>query len=409
MFAGSETRLPRLSRLRAFDSVAVAGAMSGAASLLHLTQPAITRAVRELEAEFGGRLFERSAGGSFVTEEGQIFARRVRRFLRQMDEAVASVLGQEAESEAVTRLTRKISESQVRCLLAIAEAGNFRRAAQTLGIAEPTLQRSARELERLLGAPLYRATIAGLGLSPVGSELARRLAVAMVEVKAGLEEVELHRGAGATSMTIGVLNLAPKHLLATVAARVLDVHPNARLTIREGSYEELIVLMRGGTIDLIFGALRSPPPFDDMAEEALFEDPYCVVCRRDHPLVKIGRPTRDDLEPYEWVFPTMPQPRRAVLDRFIADWRLSSRVQIETNAAAAVTSALAVSNRLSLLPRGYVLGDEKSQQLKILDVRVPHAKRMVGLTTRRDWLATALHAELVAQLRAAAGTEEPSA
>lgn len=396
-----KTWLPRLNHLRAFDSVAVAGAMSAAANKLHLTQPAITRSVRELEGALGAKLFQRTAGGSFLTEEGQIFSRRVSRFLRQIEEAIGGVVGCDADSEDVSRLLRKISDGQLRSLLAISESGNFRRAARKLDVREPTLHRSARELEHLLGVSLYRVMPSGVGLSPTGTELARRIAVAVNEIRAGLDELALHRGAGATHMTIGLLRLAPKHLLAKVTVKVLERHPRARLTLREGGYEELIEAMRNGEVDLVFGALRSPPPYDDLSEEALFEDPYCVVCRRGHPLARVHRPTRTILKKYDWVFPTAPQPRRAVLDQFIATLGLPSEAHIETNSAGAVTAALAVSNRLSLLPRGYILGGEQSDQLVILDVPVPHPTRMVGLTTRRDWLPTALHADVMAQLRAA--------
>jgi DNA-binding transcriptional LysR family regulator len=201
-------------------------------------------------------------------------------------------------------------------------------------------------------------------------------------------------------MTIGVLVLAPKRLLSAAAERVLAQYPMARLTLREASYVDLIEGMRSGTVDAIFGALRAPPPFDDLQEEPLFEDPYCVVSRRNHPLAGVAKPRRADLRAYDWIFPTTSLPRRMVLDELIAKWRLSPRVQIETNSLSAVTSALAVSDRLSLLPRGYVSGEDLSAQLKILDVPVPHVARWVGLTTRRDWLPTALHVAFLDALRA---------
>ena len=394
-----EFRLPRLNRLRAFEGVRVVGTMSSAASRLHLTQPAITRAIRALERELRVTLFKRAAGGSFLTAEGHLFGRRTGRFFAQLNAAVADAVGAEADSGEVARLTRKIGDGHIHGLLAIAQAGNFRRAAQILDIAEPTLHRAARSLERLLGVALYRLQAGGISLSPAGAELARRFAVASVEIKAGLDELALQRGSAATSMTIGILVLAPKRLLSSAAEKVLDSHPKARLKLREASYQELVNELRNGTIDVIFGALRAPPPFDDVREEALFEDPYCVVCRRNHPLTRVKRPRRSDLRTYDWIFPTASLPRRAVLDDLIGKWRLSGRVQIETDSLGAVTSLLAVSDRLSLLPRAYVFGEDRSAQLKILDVAVPHVRRMVGLTTRRDWLPTALHAAFVDRLR----------
>jgi DNA-binding transcriptional LysR family regulator len=157
--------------------------------------------------------------------------------------------------------------------------------------------------------------------------------------------------------------------------------------------------MRSGAVDLIFGALRLPPPFDDVREEALFDDPYCVVCRRDHPLVRTLRPKRADLRKYNWIFPTAGLPRRVVLDAFIARWKLSSHIQLETNAPGSITSALAASNRISLLPRAYALVEDQSGSLAVLDVEVPHDRRMVGISSRLDWLPTTHQLEFVSLLR----------
>ena len=112
---------PRLARLRVFDSVATAGAMGAAAGLLHVTQPAITRSIHALERELGVRLLARRRGGSFLTEDGLVFARRTRRFFLLLNAALAEAVG--APGEAAVRLARRISTAHLRALLAISAAG----------------------------------------------------------------------------------------------------------------------------------------------------------------------------------------------------------------------------------------------------------------------------------------------
>ena len=391
--------LPRLARLRAFDHVATTGAMSAAAHLLHVTQPAVTRAIRSLEDEVGTQLLERRPGGSFLTKEGLIFARRTQRFFQQLSAALAVTVGAAPQSDSVARLARKISDVHIRGLIAIWKARSFRGAAKALDIAEPTLHRPARDLERLVKAPLYRRTLDGIGLSPAGSELARRFALSVVEIAVGIEELAAHQGSAQVKTTIGVLPLAPKRLLAVVAEELLRVHPNSRLVIQEGSYDELVINLRSGAIDLIFGALRAPALFDDLHEESLFDDPYRIVCRRNHPLTQIPNPTTSDLRKYNWVFPTLALPRRAVLDTIVAEWGLSPRVQIETNSLGTLIADLMVSDNLGLLPREYIVIDDHKDLVAALNIRIPHAARIVGLTTRLDWLPTKFQTDFLAVMR----------
>jgi DNA-binding transcriptional LysR family regulator len=152
--------------------------MIEAAGRLFLTQPAVTRSILGLERELLTTLLERTYRGSVVTEEGRIFGRRTRRAFEQIDIALGVILGISPRTDAIVRLSRKLSDAHLRSLIAIAQAGNFRKAAINLGISEPSLHRSARGCERLIGVPLFRRTTDGVVLSKQGADLARWFALA---------------------------------------------------------------------------------------------------------------------------------------------------------------------------------------------------------------------------------------
>src|SRR6201991_2834199 len=62
--------LPRPQALRCFVTVAREGTVSRAASLLHLTQPAVSLQLKGLEEAAGLQLFNRTPGGFTLTEAG---------------------------------------------------------------------------------------------------------------------------------------------------------------------------------------------------------------------------------------------------------------------------------------------------------------------------------------------------
>ena len=67
----------KLRPLVVFAAVAEAGRIGSAAEALHISQPAVTKAIRELEATIGAALFRRHARGVSLTEEGAILHRHV--------------------------------------------------------------------------------------------------------------------------------------------------------------------------------------------------------------------------------------------------------------------------------------------------------------------------------------------
>ncbi|MBW5807383.1 LysR family transcriptional regulator [Burkholderia sp. COPS] len=79
--------LPPVYALRAFESAARTGAFTLAAEELSLTQSAVSKHVRTLEAYFGRKLFVRRGPRMTVTAEAQIFASGLRRGFRQIEEA----------------------------------------------------------------------------------------------------------------------------------------------------------------------------------------------------------------------------------------------------------------------------------------------------------------------------------
>ncbi|HVY57432.1 MAG TPA: LysR family transcriptional regulator [Xanthobacteraceae bacterium] len=397
MDSGSQHLLPRLGGLRVFDTIAAHGTMSSAAATLRLTQPAVTRAIKTLELELGAELLERRRGGSFLTREGAILARRTRRAFAQIAAAVSEAVGKDVASDAVVRTVRNIRDVHIRGLRAIWTSGSFKGAAIALGLAEPSLQRPARELERLLRIPLYRRTVEGLGLTPTGLELARRFTLAMVEVSTAIEELAAHRERAGTTIRVGVLPFAPNRLLASAVEVLIERHPRSRIVIDERLNNDLVTRLRSGAIDFIFGALSATSRFDDLGEDLLFADPYRVVCRRAHPLLASKMPL-SDIKNYGWVLPASNLRRRIVLDAFLGSWETPPQPQFEVNGADATIGSLVTSDRLTLLPR--VCVEDNIGALSTLDVAVPQPARWVGITRRIDWLPTLPQADLIKILKA---------
>lgn len=75
-----------LIQLNYFHTVCDCGSVSEAAELLHISQPSLSVAIKELEREFGVSLFRRHHRGMSLTEEGQTLYRISRDLLHRSDE-----------------------------------------------------------------------------------------------------------------------------------------------------------------------------------------------------------------------------------------------------------------------------------------------------------------------------------
>ena len=71
--------------LRYFLEIAREGNMSRAAESLHVSQPALSRQMKELETELGKKLFKRNSSGLSLTDEGRLLKKRAGDILDMVD------------------------------------------------------------------------------------------------------------------------------------------------------------------------------------------------------------------------------------------------------------------------------------------------------------------------------------
>ena len=82
-------RLPQLGALRVFESAARHGSLTRAADELHVTHGAVSKQIKNLEADLGEALFVRRNRGVFLTERGRALAARLRTVFETLEDALA--------------------------------------------------------------------------------------------------------------------------------------------------------------------------------------------------------------------------------------------------------------------------------------------------------------------------------
>jgi LysR family transcriptional regulator, low CO2-responsive transcriptional regulator len=93
-----------LKQLRAFAAAARHGSLARAAEELHLTPPAVTMQIKELEAAVGLPLFDRSGKAIQLTTTGEyllVYVRRLLATLKDADDAMARLRGGESGRIAI--------------------------------------------------------------------------------------------------------------------------------------------------------------------------------------------------------------------------------------------------------------------------------------------------------------------
>lgn len=87
-----------LTELKYIVAIARYGSVNAAAKEVYVAQPNLSKAIKNLEAEFGIRLFERSSTGMAPTEEGQSFIVQAKKILEEIEKLNQDFSGERKKS-----------------------------------------------------------------------------------------------------------------------------------------------------------------------------------------------------------------------------------------------------------------------------------------------------------------------
>lgn len=173
-----------------------------------------------------------------------------------------------------------IDQYLLRYFLAVAETGNFSRAAKRVSVTQPTLSAGIAKLERELGARLFDRDRQGVALTPAGSRFLVRARRIAGEYEHAL--VELSEVTDPTLLRIGVLNTVPTRHVEDWLTRHRALGSGEALEILDGSERDIAERLERGRIDVALTAVR--PHHARFFPEVLARERYMMVLPPDHPL-----------------------------------------------------------------------------------------------------------------------------
>ncbi|MFN3791736.1 LysR family transcriptional regulator [Massilia sp.] len=162
-------------------------------------------------------------------------------------------------------------------------------AARRLGLSQSAVSNALARLRRSFGDELFVRTASGMQPTPLATQMAEPIGVAMAQVALALNQRS--RFDPATSgrrFVLAMTDVGEIYFMPTLIERCKLLAPQVEISsVRAGSLA-LKEEMEGGRVDLAVG------PFEDISEalyqRQLFRQPYVTMFRKGHPLGK-GEPS----------------------------------------------------------------------------------------------------------------------
>lgn len=257
--------------------------------------------------------------------------------------------------------------------LVLADELHFTRAAERLGISQPTLSSQIQLLEARLNTRLFERTGRRVSLTQAGKLLLEHARRVFYELEQATAEIGDLQGLQRGSLSVGC---AGGHLLLKAAAKFHARHPKVQLSIFDMRSEETIDLLLNHRLDLGVIFLSAEDPRLDSIH--LFDEEFCLVVSAGHKLAGVPSASLEDLT----AIPLVLLPKHYLVRQFIDEYTAAHGVELfpimELSTMEAIRFILSIQTLAAIMTKSYVTQIQDPSLVVIPLIDVPHrAVRLV--------------------------------
>lgn len=289
-------------------------------------------------------------------------------------------------------------------LIALAKARHFGRAAESLGLTQPTLSSGIRQLEDELGVKLVTRGARFRGLTPEGERALVMARQIVGDARRLREEMRFAREGLSGELRLGVIPTALTRA-SDLATRFAEAHPGVRLSIRSRNSHEILAMIDDLDADAGITYLDNEP-LGRVAQLPLYRERYALVCGEDHPLAGRESVAWSDLARQRFCLLTPDMQNRRIIDRSFLEAGVTAMPALESSSTVVLVSTVLSGGWVTVLPREMAAFLAKGHPLSVVPITGGVAAPGVGLVTQYQEPQTPLIRALFEVAERAAG-EEP--
>ncbi|MEJ2439635.1 MAG: LysR family transcriptional regulator [Gammaproteobacteria bacterium] len=268
----------------------------------------------------------------------------------------------------------KLTLRQLNILEAIARCGSFSAASNELHLTQPAVSMQIKQLENILGTPVFEHVGKRIHLTEAGREtlrVSRGFQQELVNLEHTLANLQGLKGG---TLTVSTASTA-SYFTARLVALFRDMHPDIRVSLNVVNREILLKHLAENEIDL---ALMGQPPQDhDLSAQPIMENPLVVIAAPNHPLAGQSQISLKRMAEEPYVGRELGSGTRVAVEKHFADHGLPLKAAMEMNKNEAIKQAVEAGLGLGVVSLHTVQTELKAQILCVLDVQ--------GFPLNRQW------------------------
>ncbi len=266
-------------------------------------------------------------------------------------------------------------------IITVQQYGAVGKAAEQLGISQPSLTKAIHRVEKQLGVTLFERLSTGMRLTLAGEMFLGRAQRLSRDFDDALAEMRGIRSGEQGAVRLGYSPSLPEALLVASCRRLLRERPTARLRMRRRLASELLEQLRNGELDVAVMPISAATEGFDT--RVLYEDSLTVVADALHPLTARPHVQLRDLQYEQWLLPEGHiGVRRALDNAFIRQGLPPPSLRIEADFSSEALYEFIIGTPTLTLSRCGRMTQSLGLKPLNLEQSALDLRRSIGLVTR---------------------------
>lgn len=261
--------------------------------------------------------------------------------------------------------------------IALARHRHFGRAAESLGVTQPTLSSGIRQLEDQLGVQLVSRGSRFQGLTPEGERTLPRALSIVADTRALREEMRAARHGLTGTVRLGVIPTALPRV-AELTEPFLARNPGLRLEIQ--SRPSAAILDGIDRLELDAGlSYLDNEPLGRVVQVPLWRESYRLLCAAGSPLAAKAEASWAEIATQPLCLLSSEMQNRRIIDGLLRQSGTVPEPQVESNSTIALAAHVATGAWVSVVPEALATMFAREAGLVSLPIAGPGAVHALGL------------------------------
>ncbi|MEG2398545.1 MAG: LysR family transcriptional regulator [Citrobacter sp.] len=253
---------------------------------------------------------------------------------------------------------------QLRIFNEIVKHGSIHAAAKSLHLSQPALTYSMRELEQTLDATLMIRSHDGIVLTEAGQTFSSYSLYIIQELERATIDIISINNKVESTVSFGMSSLLAVTILSSVIKDFKKYNDTTKIIIKEAQLSTLLPCLREGMLEFAVGTVSDNMLLNNYNVDLLFDAPFSIVARKDHPLVKST--SLEQLKDAKWLFPeTNMGYYNSLYHSSIIDFNKSKNKPIFSDSSVCILNMVIKDDYLTILSKA------RLAQPEFRDVLVP--------------------------------------